>query len=100
MLAALIRIFNRAPKHSPFTQSDTESLDSEILLPSSTTSLTSKSSPTNAEYRTAYKTLAICNVVYLSIGFWIVHSVRETEFVTNPDEFCNNHVNHYCKETC
>ncbi|KAF3049921.1 hypothetical protein E8E11_008955 [Didymella keratinophila] len=96
MLAALARVFRRAPKHNHLAQSDTERLDSDTLLPSSTTSLTLKSSPTtNAEHRTAYKTLAICSVVYLGIGFWIVHSVRDTEFVTNPDEFCINHVNQY-----
>lgn len=98
MLAAFARFFRRAPRHSHLPQIDTESLDSDTLLPSSTTSLTLKSSPlTNVEYRVAYRTLAICSVVYLSIGFWIVHSVREAEFITNPDEFCINYVNQYCE---
>jgi hypothetical protein len=99
MLAVLTRIFRRAPNHSPIFQSDTETLDSDTLLPSSTTSLKLESSLTNVEYRVAYRTLAICSVLYLGTGFWIVHSVRETEFVTNPDEFCIYHVNQYCKRT-
>lgn len=91
-------MFRRGPKHSHFYQIDTKSLfDSDTLLPSSTTSLTRKASPlTSVECRVAYRTLAICSVLYLSIGLWIVQSVGEAELVTNPDEFCINHVNQYC----
>ncbi|KAF1926742.1 uncharacterized protein M421DRAFT_6655 [Didymella exigua CBS 183.55] len=92
----LTRLFRRAPNHTRLTQSDTESLDSDTLLQSLTTSLAPKISPfPDAEYQAAFKTLVICSVVYLSIGFWIARSVREADFVTDPDEFCINHVNQY-----
>lgn len=97
MLVFLARIFRRTPKHRQLSQSDTESLDSDTLLPSSTTCSPLKSLPINIEYRLACGTLAICSVVYLSIGFWVAHSVCKMGVVTNPDEFCMNHVNQYCK---
>jgi hypothetical protein len=98
MLASLSRFFRRTPKHSRLPQIDTESLDSDTLLHGSTTSLTLKKFPfPNVEYQVAFKTLVICSVVYLSIGFWIAHSVHEADFVTDADKFCINHVNQYCQ---
>lgn len=96
------RLFRRTPKHTPIPQSDTESLDNETLLPSSSrSSLTLKPfSGPKSEYQVALKTLIICSVVYLSAGVWIADSVRKAEFVIDADEFCINHVSQYCQLSC
>ncbi|KAJ4985943.1 tat pathway signal sequence [Stagonosporopsis vannaccii] len=97
MLAIFTRLFRRMPKHTHLPQSDTEDSDNETLLPaSSSVSHASKPCPQAIfEYQVALKTLIVCSVVYLSVGFWIAYGVRKAEFVTDADDFCINHVSQY-----
>lgn len=102
MLDFFTHLFRRTSKHARLPQSDTESLDNETLLPSSSSSsrspLTLKpSSRPRFEYQVALKTLIVCSVVYLCAGFWVAYGVRKAEFVEDADEFCMNYVSQYCK---
>lgn len=99
MLPIFVRLFRRAPKHSRLPQNDAESLDDETLLPSSSTTSSSRKATSphvKSEFQVALKTFLVCSVVYLSTGIWIAHSVRKAEFVTNADQFCINFVSQYC----
>ncbi|KAF2033484.1 hypothetical protein EK21DRAFT_58412 [Setomelanomma holmii] len=89
-------------KHARLRQRESESLDSETLLPSapSTSSLPLKSNAidqSNREIRTAVKTLAVCTIVYFSAGLWLAFSLRHAAFVADPDDFCMHHVSRYCE---
>lgn len=100
MLAILVPFFRKTSRHARLTQSDAESIDNETLLPSAPATLLTPRTSTpgrHKEYQVALKTLVICSVVYLSTGFWIAHSVRKAEFVTDADGFCIRHISQYCK---
>jgi hypothetical protein len=88
-------------KHTRLPQRDSESLDSDNLLPSdlSTTSLPLKTSTLERsarDIRVAVKTLVICSTVYLGVALWLGLSVRNAAVVSEADDFCMHHVSRYC----
>jgi hypothetical protein len=102
MLANLFRTRNN-PKHSRLPQQDSESLDSNRLLPSSppTASCLLKDTVLDRSRRDvsiAVKTLIISTVVYLGAGLWLVSSFRNATFVADVDDVCLHHVSRYCKQ--
>ncbi|KAJ4320883.1 hypothetical protein N0V94_003182 [Neodidymelliopsis sp. IMI 364377] len=70
------RLFSKKPKHDRLSQDNSESLDSETLLPSSKTSAPPKSSSlrSSIEFQTAVKTLVVCTIVYFGVCIWLVLS--------------------------
>lgn len=99
MFAALFR--TRA-KHKRLPQHEAESLDSDILLPSSSSSTSLTIKPiafdrSSRDLQVAVRTLLLCTIVYVGATLWIAWSVHQTEFVADPDEFCLHHVSLYCK---
>lgn len=99
MLATIVCLFRRRASDARLSQNELESLDSEALMPvpSSTLRTPKPSHRPNLELQVALRTLLICSVVYLSVGFWIAHSIRKAEFVSDADEFCMHHVSQYCR---
>jgi hypothetical protein len=88
-------------KHTRLPQRDSESLDSDNLLPSdpSNTSLPLKTSALDRsarDLRVAVKTLVICSIVYLGVGLWLGLSVRDATVVSDADDFCMHHVSRFC----
>lgn len=99
MFTALVHLFRRKPRQAQQLHSEDESLDSETLLSvSMPTPATSKQlRGPSFELQVALKTLITCSIVYLSVGLWIVHSIRKTQHVSDADEFCMHHVSQYCR---
>lgn len=89
-------------KHTRLPQRDSESHDSDTLLPSdpSAPSLPLKTSAldrSSRDIRVAVKTLVLCSIIYLGAGLWLGLSVRNAAFVPDADDFCMHHVSRYCK---
>lgn len=88
--------------HTRVPQQDSESLDSDTLLPSdpSTASPSLKASAldrSSRDIRVAAKTLLLSTAVYLVVGLWLAYGVRNAAVVTDVDGFCMHHVSRYCK---
>jgi hypothetical protein len=88
-------------KHARLPQRDSESLDSDTLLPSeqSGPKLLETRTPERSSHdiRIAVKTLVLSTVVYFGAGLWLVLSIQNATIVSNTDEFCMHHVSRYCK---
>ena len=89
-------------RHTRLLQADSETLDSDTLLASSSSSTLDTLKPdhpdrTNRDVRVALKTLALCSLVYVGAAVCVALSVRKTIFVVDADEFCLHHVSRYCK---
>lgn len=97
MLAALENLFHRDPKYSHPT--DDDSLDHETLLsdPSSPPIPPKPSHQPHSSLSVALTTLLLCSVVYISVGFWVVHSALKAKTVTDADERCMHLISSYCK---
>jgi hypothetical protein len=96
------RLFRSRPKHkhAPLPQADSESLDSETLLPSSPSTATllhrtKDADPSNHDVKIAVRTLILCTVVYLGAGLWLASSYRHATVVADADAFCMNHISRY-----
>ena len=88
--------------HTRVPQRDSESLDSDTLLPSdpSTASLSLKARAldrSSRDIRVAVKTLLLSTAVYLGVGLWLAYGVRNSAVVADVDDFCMHHVSRYCK---
>ncbi|KAF2280525.1 uncharacterized protein EI97DRAFT_368898 [Westerdykella ornata] len=46
--------------------------------------------------RIAIRATLLCTTVYLGIGIWFGYIMRGTQFVADADDFCLNHISHYC----
>jgi hypothetical protein len=93
-------LFRTRPKHSRLPQRDSESDDSETLLPPSSSPLPRKTSAldrSSRDLRVAVKTLVLCTIVYLGAGLWIAYSFQNATLVADADGFCMHHVSRYCK---
>ncbi|KAH6358700.1 hypothetical protein HBI37_002120 [Parastagonospora nodorum] len=86
--------------HTHVPQRDSESLDSDTLLPSdpltASLSLTANAvDRSSRDIRVAVKTLLLSTVVYLGVGLWLAYGARNAAFVTNVDDFCMRHISRY-----
>jgi hypothetical protein len=101
MFASLFRTRTQ-PKHSRVPQQEQESLDSDTLLPSSSSveSCQPKASAldrSSHDVKIAVKTLVLSTIVYLGVGLWLASSIRNATVVADVDDLCLHHVSHYCK---
>jgi hypothetical protein len=88
--------------HTRVPQRDSESPDSDTLLPSdpSTASISLKASAldrSGRDIRVAVKTLLLSTAVYLGVGLCLAYGARNAAVFTNVDDFCMRHVSRYCK---
>lgn len=97
-------LFRSQPKHKHacLAKCDSESLDSDTLLPSqpSTESLPFKArvlEQSSRDIKIAVRTLILSSIVYLGVGLWLASSVRNTTVVADADDFCLHHVSRYCE---
>ena len=97
-------LFRSQPKHkhARLAKRNSESLDSDTLLPSqpSTESLPLKAKvleQSSRDAKIAVRTLILSSIVYLGVGLWLASSVRRTTVVADADDFCLHHVSRYCK---
>ncbi|KAH3908423.1 hypothetical protein HBH56_174820 [Parastagonospora nodorum] len=86
--------------HTHVPQRDSESLDSDTLLPSdpltASLSLTANAvDRSSRDIRVAVKTLLLSTAVYLGVGLWLAYGARNAAFVTNVDDFCMRHISRY-----
>jgi hypothetical protein len=88
-------------KHARLPQQESDSLDSEALLSSpSTTSLPLKAvvvDRSSRDLKVAVKTLILSSVIYLGAGLWLLLSIRNATVLRSVDDICMDHVSHYCK---
>lgn len=93
--------FSRRHKHTQVPQRDSESLDSDTLLLSSSSSTADAKSVlhdrSSRDLEVAVRTFVLTTVIYLGLAVWVVFSVRQTSFVSNPDDFCLHHIARYCE---
>jgi hypothetical protein len=87
-------------KHAPLPQRDSECLDTETLLSSSPSEAslpdnTRALSRSSRDIRIAVRTLALCTVIYLGAGLWLISSLRYDIFVADVDDTCLHHVSRY-----
>ncbi|KAF2855073.1 hypothetical protein T440DRAFT_539186 [Plenodomus tracheiphilus IPT5] len=96
----MLSMFRTRPKHTRLPQRDSGSLDSDTLLPSSSSAISDGGKPEqldrySRDIQIAVRTLVLCTVVYVGAALWVVFSVRKTSFVADPDAFCIHHVSRY-----
>ncbi|KAF2878243.1 hypothetical protein BDV95DRAFT_478877 [Massariosphaeria phaeospora] len=91
-------MFSRLFTKTPFKKApQDEDEDSEALLSCSLSSAPQQLDKDRAhdELRIAVRAVFVCTVIYIAIGIAIGLSFKSGEFVTNPDEFCINHISRY-----
>lgn len=100
-MSNMLKIFNRQPKHDCLHRRDSESQDSDSLLPiPSSGSPPLKPSPLYRPSRdtwVAVRVHVLCTIVYAGATLWIAFHVNRTTSIVNADEFCIHHISQYCK---
>ena len=98
----MFNTFRVRHEHIRLPQRESESHDSDTLLPasSSSTSLTLKpilSSHSSRDVQVAMRTLILCTIVYVGAATWIAFSTNKITLLANADDFCIHHISRYCK---
>lgn len=100
-MSNMLKIFNRQPKHECLHRRDSESQDSDSLLPgSSSASPPLKPSALyrpSGDSRVAVRVHVLCTIVYVGATLWMAFHVNRTTSAVNADEFCIHHISQYCK---
>ncbi|EMD59335.1 hypothetical protein COCSADRAFT_101412 [Bipolaris sorokiniana ND90Pr] len=95
----MLKVFNRQPKHDCLHRRDSESQDSDGLLP-----VPSSGSPPlkpsalyrpSRDTRVAVRVHVLCTIVYVGATLWMAFHMNKTTSVVNADEFCIHHISQY-----